>query len=383
MKALSTMSASGHEPDRHMTRRGLLTSSAGLAAAAILAGCTTPALAPPSAPEPTRRPATGGSNFVAADGHLWQPDGTEFVAIGANLGTTGSFDWKGSAKGHAADALDWGWNTVRLNLMVTGSYSWSYVAQNSLDALLELTSALVSEYTKAGIVVVLDAHDNPLAKGLDRAKVESGMVTWWKEAAAAFKDNPRVWSGLMNEPAYANDDWVAVLDKLSSAVRGTGNASPILVGAPCWGQDVGHTKPYFADVRYAHEPTMAPMLNQRHGNVVLEQHNYGAYGRYSTIEKFTAYIGAVRAAGLTPLVGEFGYTVEKGQSPDVYEFNREAAASVFEAVRALQVGALWWHASHGDNYSLKADGSAFWNGGNSAGLSEGGRQLWDFTHGSR
>jgi len=47
------------------------------------------------------------------------------------------------------------------------------------------------------------------------------------------------------------------------------------------------------------------------------------------------------------------------------------------------VGALWWHASHGDNYSLKADGNAFWHGGNGAGLSEGGRQLWDFTHGSK
>ncbi len=314
------------------------------------------------------------------DGYLYDPSGDLFVPLGANVGTTASFDWKGDAQGHAKDAVAWGWNTVRLNLMVTGSYDWSYVAQNSQTALLELTARIVDEYTAAGIVVIVSAHDNPMDSHVDRAAVEAGLIAWWRKAAHAFADNPRVWSGLINEPAYTNDAWVRILGRLASAVRDTGNRNPVLLGAPCWGQDVGYQKPYFADAKFAYEPTMAPVLAERYDNLILEQHNYGAYGLYSTAPKLAAYLSRVREAGLTPLIGEFGYTVSRSDSPDVYDANRDAAQAVFAVTRQESAGALWWHATHGDHYSLKADGGAFWKGGNRAGLSEGGQRLWDLGH---
>jgi hypothetical protein len=125
---------------------------------------------------------------------------------------------------------------------------------------------------------------------------------------------------------------------------------------------------------------MAPAVASRYGNVILEQHNYGAYGMYSTPDKFGGYIETVRAAGLTPLVGEFGYTVSKEKSPDVYDANYSAAQTVFEIAASRNVGALWWHATHGDNYSLTASGSAFWTGRTGSGLSDGGSRLWEFGH---
>jgi hypothetical protein len=385
--------AASPPPPAGVRRRDLLAGGIGLTASLAVAGCTA---APP--PEPSASPATGaapptsrpprpteapGRTYRAIDGYLYDPSGALFVPIGANVGTTSSFDWKGDARGHARDALAWGWNTVRLNLMVDGAYSWSYVAQHSQSALLDLTARFVDEYTGLGIVVILDAHDNPRAKGLDSAAVTAAMVSWWEKAASAFADNPRVWSGLINEPAYTNDDWVSILDTLAAAVRGTGNPNPVLIGAPCWGQDTGPTAPYFADAKFSYDATMAPVLARRYDNLVLEQHNYGAYDRYTTAPGLGAYLSRVREAGLAPLIAEFGYTVKETDSPEVYRANLDAAQAVVAVARDLSVGALWWHATHGDHYSLKADGGAFWKGGNRSGLSAGGAQLWQLGHTGR
>jgi hypothetical protein len=358
-------------------RRPLLAAGLGIAAAAMLPGCAP--TAPPGPVTPTR-PAGAAPGFVAVGGYLLDPDDHLFAPLGANVGTTGSFDWKGDSRRHAADALDWGWNTVRLNLLVTPSASWSYVASNSQDSLLGLVSSIVAEYTAAGIVVIIDAHDNPKEGELGKDATEAGLAAWWSLAAHAFKDNPRVWCGLLNEPAYANDEWLRIMDTLAGAVRSTGNQNPILVGAPAWGQDVGHTQPFFADTKFSYEPTMAPVLQSTHGNLILEQHNFGAYGTYATPEKLTAYLGAVRGAGLTPLIGEFGYTRDGTSTAGDYQSNYDAAQAVFAVAPELKVGALWWHATHGDNYSLTTSGEAFWTGKGGQGLSDGGTRLWGLGH---
>jgi len=317
---------------------------------------------------------------VATGGYLLDPDDQLFVPLGANVGSSGSFDWKGDARGHAADAISWGWNTVRLNLMVTGSQSWSYVAKNSQESLIDVISKFVAEYTAAGLVVILDAHDNPKEPKQRMDATEAQLASWWSLAGQAFKDNPRVWSGLLNEPAYADDEWVRVMDTLAGTVRATGNLNPVLVGAPCWGQDVARTEPFFSDARFSYEPTMAPALNAKHRNVILEQHNFGAYGVYASAEKLTNYIATVRAAGLTPLIGEFGYTIDKSSTAGDYVSNHDAAQAVFDVAPSLQLGALWWHATHGDNYALTTSGNAFYTAKDGQGLSEGGSRLWALGH---
>ena len=264
--------------------------------------------------------------------------------------------------------------------MVTGSQPWSYVARSSQDALLALVSQIVAEYTAAGIVVILDAHDNPKDAKKGTEATEAELVSWWSQAAHAFKDNPRVWCGVINEPPYLNDAWLKVMDKLIGTVRATGNVNPILVGAPCWGQDVARTQPFFADARFSYEPTMAPALNATYANLILEQHNFGAYGQYANAEKLTAYVNTVRAAGLTPLVGEFGYTIDRSSTAGDYGANYDGAQAVFEVTGPLQLGALWWHATHGDHYALTTGGNAFWNGPDASRRSEAGNKLWALGH---
>ena len=350
--------------DRRFGRRMLFAAAVGVAGASALASC---------GPPPPKR-------FEAVDGIIRGLDGKTFTPIGANIGTVLNFDWKGDARGHAAEAVEWAWNTVRLNVMVTAAASWSFVATHSSGALLDLVAELVDEYTAAGLVVIIDAHDNPRTKGYDQAAVEAAMVSWWTSAATRFRDNPRVWCGLINEPDYTNAEWVRINDVLAAAVRATGNTNPILIGAPGWGQDVGYRPPYFPDSKFSYEPDMAPVLQQRHGNVILEQHNYGAYGTYATADKLAGYLATVRGAGLTPLIGEFGYTFDRTSTSGVFTANYDGAQAVFEIARSQRVGALWWHATHGDKYSVKANGGAFWAGGAGQGLSDGGAKLWQLAH---
>ena len=56
------------------------------------------------------------------------------------------------------------------------------------------------------------------------------------------------------------------------------------------------------------------------------------------------------------------------------------ADSVFDIAPSKGIGMLWWHATHGDGFSLKANGKAFYDGGPSANLSPGGQRLWDIGH---
>ncbi len=87
------------------SRRDLLT--AGLVVPLALAGCTAPAPQPTPSTTPWRTPAPRHDPspvYQASDGFIYAPDGSLFTPVGANVGTTSSFDWKGGAQGHSAAA---------------------------------------------------------------------------------------------------------------------------------------------------------------------------------------------------------------------------------------------------------------------------------------
>lgn len=326
--------------------------------------------------------ATGASwQFTAANGVITAPNGTVFTPIGANVGSVNAFDWRGTAVGHAADAKAWGWNAIRLNLLASDQISWSYAKNNGYQGLLNHIDSIVKEYTDQGIVVMLEAHDNPNDSGVDRARTENDMVRFWKDTAAKYKANPYVWYNVINEPSFINDEWYAINDKLIAAVRGQGNTNPVVVDAPSWGQDVGSVDPWFTGSKFAYDPTMAPALAKKYGNVILSQHNYGAYDKYNSDQKLQGYIDTVKKTGLPLVFGEYGYTVDKSSTAGGFQPNYEGAMAVFNISVKNHVGSFWWHATHGDNYSLKKSGNAFYaDGGNDKNLSEAGQKLWDMAH---
>lgn len=330
-----------------------------------------------------RKSSPGGTvppdtpRFRATGGRIYSPTGDEFVPIGANVGTVGGFDWKGTATGHAADAAAWGWNCIRLTFLATdqSSFSWLRTHTGGVPALLDYLDTIVREYVAQGIVVMLEAHDDPKAWA-DVAAVEQEMVDFWAAAAARWKDNPWVWFNPINEPKYQDDPWVILHDRFCAAIRGAGALAPIVCDAPGAGQDAASV--WIPGARYAYDPTMAPVLNARWGDIISSNHNYGA--KWDNYTKTAEWIANTRAAGLTPIFGEFGYTIDGTTTAGSYQKNYDAAQAVMQAYTDLDVGILWWHGTHGDNYSLKLNGKAFWDGGPGAALSDAGTKLWALGH---
>jgi hypothetical protein len=320
--------------------------------------------------------ALAEGRFVTGGGFIYGPDGRPFVAIGANVGSNNTFDWRGNAKTHAVDASAWGWNCVRLNVMASNEISWSYLASNAgagLAGMISYLGTIVAEYTARKIVVMIGPHDDPKSSGFVQATVEGHMVDFWTAAAAAWKNNPYVWYNPINEPRYTNAEWVALHDTFATAIRGQGALGPIVCDAPGWGQDAGYLAPYFTDSKYAYESDMAPTLQATHGNILISCHNYGA--KHDTVTKVANWINNTRAAGLVPIFGELGYTIDGSSTAGSYAANHDAALLSLDAARMFGVGVLAWHGTHGDNYSLKTNGAAFYYGGASFSLSDFGQRL--------
>lgn len=138
-----------------------------------------------------------------------------------------------------AMAQNWNMNALRLPLS-----NWIYASNPTLY--LSMLDQVIQEANTAGLYVVLDLHDDgkagsPYGDNANLPKVED--VSFWKDIAAHYKNNPLVMFDLYNEPDELS--WTTWLhggivvggantvgfQDLISAVRGTG-AKQIIVVEP-------------------------------------------------------------------------------------------------------------------------------------------------------
>lgn len=104
--------------------------------------------------------------------------------------------------------------------------------------------AVVSDATRRGMVVILDPHN--YARHYDKlvgsADVpNAAFADFWGRLAGQFKDNPRVWLGLINEPyGVPPGQWLQSANAAIGAIRKAGARNLILVpgvaysGAHSW-----------------------------------------------------------------------------------------------------------------------------------------------------
>lgn len=313
---------------------------------------------------PSATPRATGAFHVEGT-RIIDPAGKEYVPMGANLGTHFTLDGGGPALGHSADAVAWGWNTVRI--MVSPTW-WDE----------QYLRDLVAEYRKAGIVVMLDAHRQWNPFDPNAATYAEQTRAFWEKIAPEYKDDSGVWFNLANEPGYISDDWFEFQDSLAATVRATGAKNILVVDPPGWGQDLGSYAPWFIGGKFSYSPTMAPTLAARYGNVVIGQHNYGA--KYNTPALFSGYVDAVRRNGLPVIASEFGYADDGVSGAGSFELNKQGTQSVFAVAPAKKVGMLIWNGNVGDPMTLKQGRAAFYVGGNSANLTPMGKEFWALTH---
>ncbi len=105
-------------------------------------------------------------------------------------------------------------------------------------AALERVKSVAAEATHRGLVLILDPHDYAryYGKVVGSAEVPNeAFADFWSRLAAPFKDNPRVWFGLMNEPHdLPPEQWLAAANGAIAAIRGVGATNIILVPGIAW-----------------------------------------------------------------------------------------------------------------------------------------------------
>lgn len=317
--------------------------------------------------------ADAGRRFHVVGPDIVDPGGRRFFPVGANVGIEGGFDWRGTAQGHVADALAWGWNTIRLTLYCTDLESWTTRSQYGYQGLLERTDDIVREYTAQDVVVMLECHD-VTGEATTSGHLADQLDQFWTDVAIRYEDNPYVWLNAVNEPTW-NDSaqWLSVQRHYLALVRATGAENVFVADVLNGGQDAA-----WDGAGRLYQAGIGPALESGSCNVVFSLHAYGGIGGDA---EYSDYLDAVRAAGLAMVIGEFGYAVDGSSTAGTYEQNVSGAHAAFEVAPGHGVGVLWWHATHGDMYSLKTTGNAFYDdGAPGSGLSPAGRDLWNLGH---
>ncbi len=105
-------------------------------------------------------------------------------------------------------------------------------------AVLGRIKEVVKEATGRRQTVLLDPQDfaRYYAKTIGSADVpNAAFADFWGQVAGQFKDNPRVWFGLMNEPHdIPNDQWLGAANAAIAAIRKSGARNLILVPGIAW-----------------------------------------------------------------------------------------------------------------------------------------------------
>jgi len=346
-------------------------------------------------------PATGGSGgtpvgptgrFTIVGRDIVDPSGNRFYPIGANVSVRQgqyehgyTFNWNGTATGHAADAKAWGWTIVRANLICVPPPSPT-VAQ--LNAGID---AFIDEYTAQHIVVMVDCHDvTGESLTASSAKIQS-LYPFWDRLARKYKDNPYVWFNMFNEPVSHSSpadvaNWLDLQRTALARLRSIAPNNVFVADIPGFGQAV--------DTFGGSNPIT--QLGAGQCNVLYSWHAYGAltadgpFGRFEDWDDEAPVRANHRAAlqwlhdhDIPVVIGELGdpLTLDEGTS-GLPIWNRYAARAVISEAPQFGIGMLWWHAT-GDSgnfltYSLMADRhQAPWSAATTgAGLSNGGFRFW-------
>jgi len=180
----------------------------------------------PSSPAVATSTSTASTNFSVSAGKVLTPSGATFVGKGVSVPDDQLSRWVTNAACQPLTALFPGINMVRVP-------SYSYWGPSTY-------STYINRLTTAGIVVVLENHQNFAGNaGGGQGVVFTGSQlsaesSWYASLASFFITNPLVWFGTNNEPSTnpspaALSTWQQAT---YNAIRGTGNKNIIEIEQP-------------------------------------------------------------------------------------------------------------------------------------------------------
>ena len=290
---------------------------------------------------------TGTGAFRVANGQILDPNGNPFRARGIDINYDQLGDASQDASGAPLTSLFPGINFIRV---ASSGYPDASAYQTA-----------VAQLTALGIVVEIEDHPWPLAAPYTGGQLQDES-SWYASLAAAFRDNPYVWFGSMNEPqtdygspeAAISDQEVATY----GAIRGTGSTTIIMMSL------LGGGNPGTIGDGFGMTASSYTAMT----GIAWDFHHYGWASNYSTDQNVEndAVLGSAAggygiaaaqtiqsADGLVPVViGEYGNSTT-GEDVD------PNGDQVLQAVWNSGVGAVaWaWHASDSPGDLLVNDDS--------------------------
>lgn len=233
---------------------------------------------------------------------------------------------------------DWHANLIRLPLTQDRWFGKAPEQQDGGAGYRALVGQIVEFCSANHAYVVLDLHwsnAGEWGKNIGQHNLpDQNSVTFWKDAATAFRDHPAVLFDLYNEPSHVTwDQWFAGgpitetnektavslsyvsvgMQALVDAIRSTGARNVIVAGGINWAYELGGI-------------LEGRQLTDRSGNGVIYAvhpypHEYEGLGR-ETIAQWTARAEAF-AAQLPLIVLEFGSIEAMWPFPPEWNYNDE------------------------------------------------------------
>lgn len=204
--------------------------------------------------------------------------------------------------------------------------------------------------TSQGLVVILDPHNYAryYGKVVGTTDVPNAYFSdFWRQLASAFKDNPKVWFGLVNEPHDLPAlQWLSAANDAIAAIRSTGATNKITVpgiaytGAGSW-----------FDTWYGGTPNAAFMLGVTDpgNNWIYEVHSYldsdmsgthpDAVSATIGVERLQKFTDWCRLNHKTAILGETA-----SANNDLGRQAVENELNYMEANKDVWQGWLWWAA---------------------------------------
>jgi hypothetical protein len=284
------------------------------------------------------------ATFRTQDGKIYAPDQSEFIARGINIRTE---DMDAVAK--TGTTLFPGINFIRLAID-NGSYPAPAVFRS-----------FVSQMTAKRIVVTIEDHPWPSPGTFAGARLATESH-WYASLASAFRDNPYVWFGTMNEPSatpYGPALAAITVQEVATyeAIRATGSQTIILMELN------GGGNPGSVGAKFG----MTASAYAKMTNIVWDLHFYGWGSKYSTDQStvIASLVGSVSGgygiaaaqtitsadgAKVPVIIGEFG------DSTDGTKIDRNGTQVVNAVLNSGYGFAAWAWESASDADQLTKNG---------------------------
>lgn len=340
-------------------------------------------------------------------GGIW----TEFILKGCNTRGPG-YDALVQSTGEISTYWKqyWKFNSVRINcplIVYQGDVVGVNTDENSNSYLEWGTSskiknaefkALIDEFLENDLVVQIAGR---FEVGVSRSDIDATeariLVDWFEKWATTYKDEPRVWFNILNEPNESSKtNWRAMHRPAIEAIRATGNKSIIIVDSSFWGQDVTlNSNRDAVSSTYLTKTDAEPLTKNAEGvaynNVVFAVHAYDRWRPSDTTTTeakrlseiiFQRYIDT----GLCIHMGELNANGISQSAQATYEHN--VARGILQAAATKKIGRLYWawHPTGGNpslvSTSSSSTGAAInkTDGTKPTNLTVIGSAVWDDNH---